>query len=148
MSDLKWIDYNGVAAFVPRDFQVIPYFKAYELACQGTGVIKLDPVLQWELPRLRRRWGKPLVVNSGCRTPEHNDKIGGHPNSFHLTENPKYNTRGCAAVDISWRTWDQATRDEFVALAKEMVWNVGIADTFVHIDRGQDYGKPVLTFNY
>lgn len=141
-------DSKGNLVFVPRNFEVMPYFTAGEMACQGTGVIKIDPMLQIHLPYLREAWGKPLIINSGCRTPEHNAKVGGHKNSFHLTENPKYQTKGCAAVDISWRGWDQEVRESFVTMAQNYGWNVGIASTFVHIDRGQDYGKPELIFDY
>lgn len=128
--------------------EVIPYFTRGELACQGTGELKLSTALKINLPYLRWKWGKPLIVTSGCRAPAHNTKIGGHPNSLHLTENKKYNTNGCAAVDISWRNWSQEERDSFVALAKELDWNIGIATTFVHIDRGQDFGKPYTEWTY
>lgn len=43
------------------------------------------------LDPLREAWGRPIIVNSGYRSPELNSKIGGAKNSQHLT--------GCA-VDI------------------------------------------------
>lgn len=42
--------------------------------------------------KIREIWGKPMFVNSGYRTPEHNKAIGGSPRSAHLT---------CQAVDIA-----------------------------------------------
>lgn len=36
------------------------------------------------LDPLRRRWGAPLIVNSGFRCPKLNKAVGGAPNSHHL----------------------------------------------------------------
>lgn len=41
--------------------------------------------------KLRLAYGKPMIVSSGYRPPEHNAKVGGAPNSCHLT---------CEAVDF------------------------------------------------
>lgn len=132
----------------PKSQQIIPYFTRSELACQGTGELKLSTVLKITLPYLRYKWGKPLIVTSGCRSPEHNRKIGGHPNSLHLTENPKYKTNGCAAVDISTRRWSEEEKEEFIKLITSLGWNYGVASTFIHVDRGQDFGKGFTTWTY
>lgn len=128
--------------------QILPYFKAYELMDPEYLVVNVGTYLQIHLPYLRHTWGKPLSVNSGCRTPSYNKRIGGHPNSFHLTYNAKYKTDGCEAVDIRTRGWTKEERDDFYNLAKDLGWNIGVADTFIHIDRGQDYGKPFTTWTY
>lgn len=49
------------------------------------------PSLVSALNKLEEKWGHPLVVTSGYRTPEHNSKIGGAFNSAHLY---------CMAADI------------------------------------------------
>jgi len=134
--------------YVNRNFEVIPYFKAYELACQGTGVIQLDRMLALHLPVLRSKWNKPLNLTSACRTPKHNEKVGGHPNSLHLTENPKYETSGCVAVDIATRTWSDAEKKDFCDLAWDLGWNYGVANTFIHVDRGQDFGISARNWTY
>ena len=71
---------------------------------------------------LRERWGKPLYVTSGYRTPEHNRKVGGRPQSQHLQGR---------AVDVSvfsaklrmgldgWRIAELNT-DELASLALRM----------------------------
>jgi hypothetical protein len=48
---------------------------------------------------LRERAGTPIIINSGYRSPQLNRKIGGAPNSNHLT--------GCA-VDIRTSGMEQA----------------------------------------
>lgn len=37
------------------------------------------------LNKFRLAYGKPMIVNSGLRTPEHNQKVGGSPKSSHMT---------------------------------------------------------------
>lgn len=37
------------------------------------------------LNKFRGLYGKPMTVNSGLRTPEHNAKVGGSPKSSHLS---------------------------------------------------------------
>lgn len=145
---LSYINSNGKTYQVEHSFEVMPYFTAGELACKGTGVIKVDRTLEIHLPVLRHQWAKPLAITSGCRTPKHNTAIGGHPNSFHLTENGKYKTNGTAGVDIAWRTWDHETKLAFIKLAKQLGWNIGVADTFVHVDRGRDYGLDYRKWKY
>lgn len=78
---------------------------------------------------LRDRYGKPLSISSGYRPPEINKKMGGSPNSAHLT---------CEAVDIA---------DGTKALKRWIAENPGILDeldlymeepastpTWVHLD--------------
>lgn len=141
--------YDGVSTIeVDSWFPVMPYFKASELACKGSGDVHIDPSLAIHLPYLRHVWGKPLIITSGCRSPEHNESVGGHPNSLHLTSNPKHPTDGCAAVDISRYGWSEEEVKNFTALAAEYGWNYGVANTFIHIDRGQDFGISARSWTY
>ncbi len=116
----------------------IPYFSERELACKGTGIIKLDARFAEALPKLREAWGKALVATSVCRTPEHNLKVKGHPSSLHLTENPKWPTTGTMAADIAWRGWPIENQILFARLAWKMGWAVGLHNGFCHIDRRAD----------
>lgn len=111
------------------------FFSDSELACKGTGVVKLDPRFEAALPELREAWGKPMNLNSCCRTPAHNVKVGGHQNSLHLTENPKWNTQGTMACDVRWRDWKLEEQQAFAELALSMGWRVGLHNGFCHIDR-------------
>jgi zinc D-Ala-D-Ala carboxypeptidase len=124
----------------------IPYFSITELQCKGTGVIKLDPRFADALPKLREAWGSALVPNSVCRTPEHNRSMDppGHPNSLHLTENPRWPTLGCMAADIRWRGWEPARQLAFARVAWGLGWSVGLHDGFCHVDRRADLNLKLL----
>ena len=63
-------------------------------------IANLKRVCGW-LEVLRKRNGKPIIINSGYRSPQLNKKIGGVPTSNHLT--------GCAA-DIRVADMEQLIR--------------------------------------
>ena len=63
-------------------------------------IANLKRVCSW-LEVLRERYGKPIIINSGYRSPQLNKKIGGVPTSNHLT--------GCAA-DIRVANMEQLIR--------------------------------------
>ena len=63
-------------------------------------IANLKRVCGW-LEVLRERYGKPIIINSGYRSPQLNKKIGGVPTSNHLT--------GCA-VDIRVADMEQLIR--------------------------------------
>ncbi|RNF52982.1 hypothetical protein EBI00_02460 [Marinomonas hwangdonensis] len=126
----------------------IPFFSKTELECKGSGVVKLDPHFAIMLPALRLLWGHPLSPSSVCRTPEHNAKVGGHPRSLHLTENPTHNTKGCAAADIRWRNWDDERKLAFARLAYSLGFSVGLHDGFCHVDWRQSANLEQSCFLY
>jgi len=126
----------------------IPYFSQRELACKGTGVIRLDARFAKALVALRREWNSPLIPNSVCRTPEHNKNEKGHPTSLHLTENPVRKTNGTMAIDIRWRDWSRQKKIDFCRFARKLGWSVGLHEGFVHLDRRVDVGLPQAIFLY
>ena len=63
-------------------------------------IANLKRVCEW-LEVLRERAGRPILINSGYRSPQLNKKIGGVPTSNHLT--------GCA-VDIRVADMEQLIR--------------------------------------
>ena len=63
-------------------------------------IANLTNLSKW-LEVLRERAGNPIIINSGYRSPQLNRKIGGVPNSNHLT--------GCA-VDIRVENMEQLIR--------------------------------------
>lgn len=125
----------------------IPYFSESELRCKGTGIIKLDPRFAEALPKLREAWGASLTPNSVCRSPEHNKKSGGNPNSLHMTENLKWPTLGTMAADIRWRDWTVFNQLRFARLAYSLGWSVGLHNGFCHVDRRSDLNLAALPQN-
>lgn len=140
----------GAIYLVPDDFEVIPNFTAGELKCQGSGTMRFHPDFLEELARLRFRWDKPMTINSCCRSPAHNEAIGGHPRSLHLTQNEARGGVGTLAVDISIRGMDGTDRGKLHHLARELGWSVGlnVDKQFLHIDRRVDIGLERRDFFY
>lgn len=66
------------------------HFKVKEFACKdGSQVVFIDSYLVSILDILRNKVGKPVIINSGYRTPTRNKEVGGAKYSYH--------TRGMAA---------------------------------------------------
>lgn len=109
------------------------YFSAQELRCKSSGKLILAKGFADQLLALRLAFNRPMVVTSACRSKEHNARVGGAKNSFHICDTG----RGCCAVDIA--TTDPLYRTALVQLALNSGWSVGISRTFVHLDRRIDY---------
>ncbi|WP_313138197.1 YcbK family protein [Paracoccus jeotgali] len=112
-----------------------PNFSPAEIACRGTGKITINEDALDRLQELRVMLGKPMIVNSAYRSPEHNKAVGGAKASQHLN--------GCA-FDISMANHDPAS---FIAMARKAGFK-GIGtyprSNFVHIDTGpaRVWGDP------
>lgn len=124
------------------------HFTKTELQCKCCGEFSLAPGFDLELSFLRKRWNKPIIVNSCCRCLKHNEKIGGNPRSLHLTENHAHNTGGTCAVDVSRSNMTEDAFNEFVLFVRELGWSTGIAKTFIHIDRRIDFGMTQALYYY
>jgi hypothetical protein len=59
-------------------------FSPAEIACRGSGSIRIHPEALDKLQALRDRLGKPLIVRSAYRSPAHNRAVGGAPSSKHM----------------------------------------------------------------
>jgi len=67
------------------DYQLSANFKASEFACRcGCGQVKVDQRLVDGLQELREDLGRPIIITSGYRCPEHNARVGGAANSQHV----------------------------------------------------------------
>ncbi len=99
----------------------------------GSGHQMRDEFLD-KLDRAREISGVPYRINSGMRSYDWNQKVGGTPNSSHLI--------GWAA-DISATTSNR----RFVivrALMEVGFTRIGIGDTFVHVDCDPDKVENVI----
>jgi uncharacterized protein YcbK (DUF882 family) len=65
------------------------HFERKEFACKGNGCdcggrfAAVDVELVEVLERVREKFG-PVFINSACRCPSHNRKVGGKPHSYHV----------------------------------------------------------------
>lgn len=86
-------------------------------------VIKME--LYDKLNEIRQAFGKPILVNSGYRSPEHNRRVGGAENSYHV--------QGLAA-DIRPKSKKDLPRLQELCDRLNPGGGVGFYKTFVHID--------------
>lgn len=117
----KYYMYNHVSSTIGtinKDDEVIPYFKAYELACPTTHNIKIHPMWAIAVVGFRHALDVPLRINSFCRSKTHNDSVGGHVRSLHLINNPVHPTKGALAMDISVDGWNRGAVQNALKLAR------------------------------
>jgi hypothetical protein len=69
---------------VPANTWRWPSFSPREIACKGTGSILINEDALDKLQALRTALGKPLILTSAYRSPEHNRKVGGAKASKHM----------------------------------------------------------------
>jgi zinc D-Ala-D-Ala carboxypeptidase len=104
------------------------YFSDKEMACKHCGKVNMDPLFMDYLDEVREQYGKPLIVTSGYRCPEHpieakKTKAGAH-------------TTG-RAVDFAV---DRKDAYELLEIAIGTDWFTGIgiqqkgSGRFIHLD--------------
>lgn len=104
-------------------------FSPAEIACRGTGKIKISRSAMTKLQALRNGLGAPMIINSAYRSPEHNRAVGGAKNSNHMHG---------VAFDVSMSNHNPA---EFEAAARAAGFT-GFGfyppkkGNFIHIDTG------------
>lgn len=87
----------------------------------------VEPALLYLLMCIRDRFGHPIVVNSGYRSPSYNAKVGGASNSFHV--------KGLAAdIRPLAKEANLLARLQDICLRTNEIGGVGLYDTFVHVD--------------
>lgn len=104
-------------------------FKVREFACNdGSDVILIHPDLPSVLQNIRNQFGKPIIINSGYRTPEYNKKVGGATRSQHC-----YGTAADIVVDGVSPASVAAAAEKAL---KEMDYpgGIGLYKSFVHVD--------------
>jgi hypothetical protein len=122
-------------------------FTREELQCPGTKKVHLALGFGEALQGLRDAYGKPLKINSACRSAEYNRAVLGHPRSLHVYDSPHWPTGGCCAVDVAMT--DGFERGRLIKVAWERGWSIGLAKTFLHLDmRTMCAELPQTTYYY
>ncbi len=102
-------------------------FSPAEIACRGSGSLRINEEALDKLQALRDRLGRPLIVRSAYRSPAHNRAVGGAPRSKHMDG---------TAFDIAMANHDPVA---FEAAAREVGF-LGFGfyprSGFMHIDLG------------
>lgn len=113
-----------------------PNFSPQEMACRGTGKLAVNERAMDMLQSLRTAAGKPFIIRSAYRSPEHNKRVGGAKASKHME---------AIAFDIDMTNH---VPDEFIAAAQAAGF-MGIGtypgSNFLHIDARPAparWGKP------
>ena len=121
----------------------VTYFSESELACKATKKVRLASGFADYLMALRLDFGEPMMVTSCCRSKEHNHRIGGHPRSLHVYDEPARNIDGTCAIDV--RVFNPG---KLVHNAWELGWSIGVNRGFIHLDRRDLVGLDQKLFGY
>jgi hypothetical protein len=116
-------------------------FSRSEVACKcGCGIDLISLELMCKLQIIRDQYfsvfNEGLILNCGCRCVQHNDEVGGKPDSAHLTTDKKVGE----AVDISCTD----SHKRFVLLSLLMVQfnRLEVGDVWLHADVAKDANHP------
>jgi len=104
-----------------------PSFSPAEIACRGTGAIKINTEAMDKLQSLSNRLGKPLIVRSAYRSHSHNRAVGGAPASKHMLG---------TAFDIAMSNHDPATFADAARAVGFLGFGFYPRSGFMHIDLG------------
>ncbi|WP_345199145.1 D-Ala-D-Ala carboxypeptidase family metallohydrolase [Kistimonas scapharcae] len=111
--------------------RLTPHFKRSEIACRcGCGTCFVTARSLTKLERFRWIVNCPVIINSACRCPRHNRKVGGAPLSRHRSTRH----RPSDAFDV--RITRKLTRERIIQAAVRAGFKgMGIRyRTFVHLD--------------
>ena len=111
---------------IPNFWNNIKWFKYVEFSSPDSpeSGINMNQELVEILDIIRSRFGRPIKINSGYRTPQWNTKVGGVPLSAH--------TKG-TAVDLE--IVNSSARYTVIKLALEnRIKRIGLAKDFIHLD--------------
>ena len=98
----------------------------------GCGFDAVDIELVNVLEIVRKRFNKPVKINSACRCAKHNKKVGGSENSKH---------RLGIAADIVVSDTKPSDVYSFLCGYAPNKYGIGSYETFTHIDVRQDKAR-------
>lgn len=104
----------------------IKYFRKAEFACKcGCGADEMEEKLIKVADRVREHFGNRITVSSGRRCATHNARVGGVPNSRHLSGK---------AMDFCVSGFSASSVLEYVQKQPEIRYAYAIDNNFVHMD--------------
>lgn len=116
-----------------NNIKVSENFYLHEFECKdGSNLVKLDSELLDKLQKLRTKLGRPIKINSGYRTPTHNENVGGAKGSQHLL--------GTAADIVVRGVYPKIVAQEAIVLGFS---GVKAYDTFTHVDTRKELKNTV-----
>ena len=108
------------------------HFKVEEFSCKCCGIYTVNYHLQAVLELVRARFGAPVRITSGTRCKAHNAKVGGSPNSKHLTgEAADIVVKGVSPHDVY----------EYIDSVFPYTLGLGRYDSFTHVDVRQEHAR-------
>ncbi|MFP7572286.1 D-Ala-D-Ala carboxypeptidase family metallohydrolase [Marivita sp. S2033] len=102
-------------------------FSPAEIGCRGTGKLLINESALNKLQALRDRLGKPLIVRSAYRSPEHNRAVGGATRSKHMEG---------AAFDIAMANHDPVAFEAAARAVGFLGFGFYRRSGFMHVDLG------------
>ncbi len=129
---------NITESMKPSAKKLNDFFSDNELRCKGVNcgcgnVVLLDPVFTEKLLNLRLSLNLPMKVNSCCRCKVHNERVGGAPKSWHISDKPAWAAVvGTGAIDVGYS--DISYRNTLARIAYEQGWRIGLHPSFLHLD--------------
>jgi hypothetical protein len=112
---------------VPKSVWRWGNFAPAEIACRGTGKLLINAPALDKLQALRDRLGKPLIVRSAYRSPEHNRAVGGATRSKHMEG---------AAFDIAMSNHDPVAFEAAARAVGFLGFGFYPRSGFIHVDLG------------
>ena len=112
---------------VPDGIWRWPNFSPAEIACRGTDKLLINAPALDKLQSLRDRLGKPLILRSAYRSPEHNRAVKGAPRSKHMYG---------AAFDIAMSNHDPVAFEAAARAVDFLGFGFYSRSGFMHIDLG------------
>ena len=101
------------------------HFDRAEFKCPDCDFDTVDTKLLEVLEAVRKHFGKPVTITSGCRCAEHNAAVGGAASSQHL--------RGRAA-DFIVQDWEPASVQDYLKIWFPDSLGIGSSAKFTHVD--------------
>jgi uncharacterized protein YcbK (DUF882 family) len=124
-----WRGFKMITFEKKENKQISKHFntKEFECKCGKCDIQYIEPDLIEKLEKVRELYGKPIIITSAYRCPEHNKSIGGALNSSHVN--------GMAA-DIQPKLLILDELDELYDICYNIFDNIGDGRNkrFIHVD--------------